>query len=139
VLYQTVAEHWPAFRERAEEAGGLPRFIVEEFDAYLQCGRVDAGCVHLVCRRCGHSMLVALSCKRRGFCPLCFVVAEPVEFMGKTPTDVVGRVFARDSMALARVLTGAARGGRNITRVAGAEQSAAEREHAHRGDQDAEC
>jgi len=36
VLYQVVAEHWPAFLERAEEMGGLPRFVereVEEFAA----------------------------------------------------------------------------------------------------------
>ena len=71
VLYQVVAQHWPAFRERAEEAGGLPKFIIDEFDAYLDCGRLDAGCLHLLCRSCGHSMLVALSCKRRGFCPSC--------------------------------------------------------------------
>jgi hypothetical protein len=70
-FYQTVAEHWPAFRERAEEAGGLPKFIVQEFEDYLHCGRLEAGCLHLVCRRCGHSQLVALSCKRRGFCCAC--------------------------------------------------------------------
>ena len=43
VLYQVVAEHWPAFRERAEEAGGLPKFVIDEFDAYLDCGRLGAG------------------------------------------------------------------------------------------------
>jgi hypothetical protein len=26
VLYQTVAKHWPAFREMLEQAGGLPRY-----------------------------------------------------------------------------------------------------------------
>lgn len=26
---------------------------------------------HLVCRSCGHAELVAMSCKRRGFCPSC--------------------------------------------------------------------
>jgi hypothetical protein len=71
VLYQTIAEHWPAFRERAEEAGGLPRFIVEEFDEYLRCGILEHGCLHLVCQSCGHAELVALSCKKRGFCPSC--------------------------------------------------------------------
>ncbi|MBK7586096.1 MAG: hypothetical protein IPI67_38665 [Myxococcales bacterium] len=35
LLYQTVAEHWPAFLERADEHGGLPRFVVKEFEAYL--------------------------------------------------------------------------------------------------------
>src|SRR5215510_321096 len=71
VLYQTVAKHWPAFRDRAEEAGGLPRFVEREFEEYLRCGLLEWGCLHLVCRSCGHSQLVALSCKRRGFCPAC--------------------------------------------------------------------
>ena len=70
-LYQLVAEHWPAFRERAEEFGGLPKFVVQEFDEYLKCGRVEEGCLQLVCRDCGHSELVAFSCKKRGFCPSC--------------------------------------------------------------------
>ncbi|MDX2055999.1 MAG: hypothetical protein SFV15_26590 [Polyangiaceae bacterium] len=30
VLYQAVAEHWPAFRVQLEELGGLPKFVVEE-------------------------------------------------------------------------------------------------------------
>lgn len=71
MLYQTVAEHWPAFLERAEEHGGLPRFVVKEFEEYLTCGRLEHGCLHLVCRECGYSELVALSCKKRGFCPSC--------------------------------------------------------------------
>ncbi|GMV13973.1 MAG: hypothetical protein AMXMBFR56_21970 [Polyangiaceae bacterium] len=71
VLYQTVAEHWPAFLERAEEHGGLPRFVVKEFEEYLRCGRLEHGCLHLVCRECGYSELVAFSCKKRGFCPSC--------------------------------------------------------------------
>jgi hypothetical protein len=70
-LYQCVAGHWPEFRQRMEEHGGLPRFIGEEFDAYLGCGRLEAGCLELQCRSCGLSQLVAFSCKRRGFCPAC--------------------------------------------------------------------
>ena len=54
-----------------EEHGGLPRFVQEEFDAYLGCGRLEAGCLKLQCRSCGHSQLVAFSCKRRGFCSAC--------------------------------------------------------------------
>ena len=38
VLYQTIAAHWPGFRERMEEQGGLPRFVVKEFEQYLACG-----------------------------------------------------------------------------------------------------
>lgn len=70
-LYQAVAEHWPGFRERVESLGGLPRFVTEEFDAYLGCGILERGCLHLSCRQCGHSQLVAFSCKKRGFCPSC--------------------------------------------------------------------
>lgn len=71
VLYQTLERYWPEFRERAEEAGGLPAFVVKEVEAYLRCGRLEHGCLHLVCEHCGHSRLVAFSCKRRGFCPSC--------------------------------------------------------------------
>lgn len=70
-LYQCVAEHWPEFREHLEQRGGLPKFVEEEFQAYLGCGRLEAGCLELQCRSCGHSLLVALSCKRRGFCAAC--------------------------------------------------------------------
>ncbi|MCP4243707.1 MAG: transposase [bacterium] len=71
VLYQAIAAHWPEFLERAEELGGLPRFVVREFEEYLRCGILAHGCLHLECRDCGHSLLVAFSCKRRGFCPSC--------------------------------------------------------------------
>jgi hypothetical protein len=71
VLYRVVQAHWPAVRERAEEQGGLPKFVVREFEEYLRCGVLSEGCLHLVCRSCGYSQLVALSCKKRGFCPSC--------------------------------------------------------------------
>jgi hypothetical protein len=54
-----------------EESGGLPQFVVSEFEEYLDCGRLEAGCLLLECRSCGYSQLVAFSCKRRGFCPGC--------------------------------------------------------------------
>ena len=71
LLYKVVAEHWPRFLERAEESGGLPKFVVDEFDAYLGCGILEHGLVQLACTGCGHEMVVAFSCKRRGFCPSC--------------------------------------------------------------------
>jgi len=61
VLYRTIAAHWPRFRERMEENGGLPKFVVNEFEDYLDCGRLEAGCLRLERRSCGHSMLVALA------------------------------------------------------------------------------
>ncbi len=66
-----VRAHWPAFLERAEEAGGLPRFVVRELDEYLRCGLLEHGLIHLRCGVCGEDLVVAFSCKRRGFCPSC--------------------------------------------------------------------
>ena len=30
LLYRLVEQFWPQFRERAEQAGGLPKFVVDE-------------------------------------------------------------------------------------------------------------
>ena len=70
-LYRVVAEHWPAFRDRADEQGGLPRFVEKEFEEYLSCGILERGLARLLCGLCGQEMVVAYSCKRRGFCPSC--------------------------------------------------------------------
>jgi len=47
LLHALVSEHWPRFRERAEAHGGLPKFVEEEFDAYLRCGILEHGFVQL--------------------------------------------------------------------------------------------
>jgi hypothetical protein len=59
------------FRERAEKARGLPRFVVREMEEFLRRGRLELGCLRLACDECGFERLVAWSCKRRGFCPSC--------------------------------------------------------------------
>ena len=51
--------------------GGLPPFVTRELRAYLRCGLLEHGCVHVRCERCGDDMVVAFSCKGRGFCPSC--------------------------------------------------------------------
>jgi hypothetical protein len=72
VLHRVVAAHWPTFRARAEAHGpGLPRFVTREVEAYLKCGLLEHGFAELACARCGSRLLVAFSCKRRGFCPSC--------------------------------------------------------------------
>jgi hypothetical protein len=71
LLHQTLSAHWPAFRRRAEAHGGLPDFVVNEVEDYLQCGVFEHGCVVARCSGCGHEQVVGLSCKRRGFCPSC--------------------------------------------------------------------
>lgn len=50
---------------------GVARWNTPDTDEYLRCGILERACLHLVCQSCGHSELVALSCKKRGFCPSC--------------------------------------------------------------------
>jgi hypothetical protein len=74
VLYRAVQRHWETFRAGVREqsdGGGLPRFVERTFDAYLRCGILAHGFARVRCGDCGHDRLVALSCKRRGFCPGC--------------------------------------------------------------------
>ena len=42
-----------------------------EFYTYLPCGILAHGFLRLGCDPCTHEMLLAFSCKRRGFCPSC--------------------------------------------------------------------
>jgi hypothetical protein len=69
VLYQLVQEHLETFLAQVElEIGtGLPEFVEEEFDAFLECGILAHGFLRLRCADCAHERLVAFSCKRRGF------------------------------------------------------------------------
>jgi hypothetical protein len=44
LLYRLVAEHYPNFRDRrAAEDRPLPRYVEEELEAYLKCGRFEEG------------------------------------------------------------------------------------------------
>jgi len=71
VLYRVVQKHWQTFRERAEQSGPLPGFVVDEFEEYLRCGILAHGAVLVECGDCGHERLVGMSCKGRAFCPAC--------------------------------------------------------------------
>jgi Transposase zinc-binding domain len=51
----------------------LPKFVKDEFDAFLECGILAHGFLRLRCGDCAHDKLVAFSCKRRCFCPSCRV------------------------------------------------------------------
>jgi hypothetical protein len=75
-LYRLVQQHYETFA--AEVAGpstssgqGLPQFVKDEFDAYLECGILAHGFMRLRCEGCARDTLVAFSCKRRGICPSC--------------------------------------------------------------------
>ena len=76
-LYRLVREHDETF---AAEVDGLPQFVKDEFDAYLDCGILAHGFMRLTCDGCARDTLVAFSCpprglpsgrKRRGICPSC--------------------------------------------------------------------
>jgi hypothetical protein len=49
----------------------LPRFIKDEFDTFVECGILAHGSLRLRCAECGDNKLLAVSCRRRGFCPSC--------------------------------------------------------------------
>jgi len=72
-LYQVVQDHLNTFLAQVEqETGtGLPQFVKDEFEAFLECGILAHGFLRLRCGDCAHEKLVAFSCKRRGFCPAC--------------------------------------------------------------------
>jgi hypothetical protein len=72
LLCQLVELHYPTFSEmRAMAGGSLPDCIEEEFDAYLKCGRWEDDFPRVRCQHCHAEKLVALNCRKRGFCPSC--------------------------------------------------------------------
>jgi hypothetical protein len=70
VLYRVVADHLETFLASLDadpDAKGLPAYVEREFYDYLQCGILAHGFLRLGCETCQHEMLLAFSCKRRGF------------------------------------------------------------------------
>ena len=63
-----MQQHYETF---AAAVAGLPQFVKDEFEAYLECGVLAHGCMRLHCDGCKHEMLVTFRCKRRGICPSC--------------------------------------------------------------------
>jgi len=72
LLYQLVEEYYPALKAQlAAQGTELPAYVQREFEAYLNCGRLERGFLRLRCDTCHGEHLLAFSCKRRGFCPSC--------------------------------------------------------------------
>ncbi|MCB1747313.1 MAG: transposase zinc-binding domain-containing protein [Gammaproteobacteria bacterium] len=68
-LYQIVAEYYPAFKAHlAAQGDALPAYVEQEFEDYLECGRLEHGFPSVRCDTCHAEHLVAFSCRRRGFC-----------------------------------------------------------------------
>jgi Transposase zinc-binding domain len=74
ILYQVVRDHYHTFRAEASqlrEGERLPRYVDDEFDAFLRCGWHAGGFARFRCTGCRAEWLLAFSCKGRGFCPSC--------------------------------------------------------------------
>ncbi|MFT6752511.1 MAG: hypothetical protein ACJA2O_002698 [Candidatus Azotimanducaceae bacterium] len=72
LLYQLIEQHWPKFQaEMGRQSKHLPKFFTQEFEEYLQCGRLEHGFLRVRCESCHDEKLLAFSCKRRGFFPSC--------------------------------------------------------------------
>src|SRR5215831_19393760 len=74
LLYRVVADHLETFLASLDtdpDARGLPAYVKREFYDYLQCGVLAYGFLRLGCDTCHKELLLAFSCKRRGFCPSC--------------------------------------------------------------------
>jgi hypothetical protein len=91
-LYRVVQEELETLlaQVEAQTGSGLPQFIQDEFEAYLQCGILAHGFLRVRCAECAHEKLVAFSCKRRGFCPSC-----GARRMAETAAYLVDRVIPR--------------------------------------------
>src|SRR6266851_3673372 len=94
LLHATVRAHLRTFleegRARTGEGAGLPRFVEAEFERYLACGILAHGFARVRCGGCGDELLVAFSCKGRGFCPSC-----TTRRMHDTAAHLVDRVLPR--------------------------------------------
>ena len=73
VLHQLVRANLESFLAyaRANYDGGLPRYVEQEFRAYIRCGDFSQGFSRAHCDSCGHDLLVAFSCHGRSICPSC--------------------------------------------------------------------
>ena len=73
-MYEVVRRHLETFLAEARQRGdgvGLPQFVERELREYLRCGILAYGFARFRCRDCTREILVAFSCKGRGFCPSC--------------------------------------------------------------------
>ena len=92
-LYRLVRQHYETFAAEVEHAAtgaGLPQFVKDEFEAYLDCGILACGFLRLTCDTCARDTLVAFSCKRRGICPSC-----GTRRMAETAADLVDNILPR--------------------------------------------
>jgi hypothetical protein len=90
VLYRVLQEHVATFLQGTEsdDSAGLPRHVRREFYGYLDCGILARGAARVACATCKDDILVAFSCRGRGFCPSC-----GARRMSDTAAHLVDRVL----------------------------------------------
>ena len=74
ILYQVLQPNIDGFFRGLEsnpDQKPLPYFVRKELEKFLNCGLLRHGFIRLKCSDCSESLLVAFSCKCRGFCPSC--------------------------------------------------------------------
>ncbi len=74
LLHAVVREHLETFLAEVRLRGGgqgLPSFVERELREFLTCGTMPRGFARFQCGGCKREILVAFSCKGRGFCPSC--------------------------------------------------------------------
>src|SRR5207245_9765163 len=70
ILYRVVADHLETFLTSLDAdpaAKGLPAYVQRELYDYVQCGVLAHGLLRLGGDTCQHELLLAFSCKGRGF------------------------------------------------------------------------
>jgi hypothetical protein len=120
-LYQLVQEHLEALHPRRakqatslclvllaqverETGAGLPDFVQDEFDPFLDCGILAHGFLRLRCADCAHEKLVACAASIPGFlAPKALLPAAPA-WAGNVPVAPTPAAFA--SMACSRPTPG---------------------------------
>jgi len=72
-LHRIVRDNLAALRQPddGDDRAAPPGFVVDTFTRFLDCGLLCRGFLRAACAVCPTSVLVAFSCKGRGFCPSC--------------------------------------------------------------------
>ncbi len=101
ILHCLVREHLATLlaQIQARTGTGLPEFVKDEFDAFLDSGVLAHGFLRVRCADCAQEKLVSFSCKRRGFCPSCGA-RQMAERAGYLLDEVIPRVPVRQRVLL---------------------------------------
>jgi len=101
-LYRVVQDNLSTLYAAIEQgfARPLPGFVRDELERFVDCSVLARGFAVLACSDCGERLVVAFSCKGRGFCPSCLG-----RRMASTAADLVEHVIPPDAPLRQWVLT----------------------------------